>query len=103
MLRTARQISIFAFVFGSCYGGIVALFPAISRRLLRRPQCQRHHRCDVHQPAPDAGVSPRAVGAGVFRQNNKRHREGRLRASLGGASHRTARQCRPPYENFFPS
>jgi MFS family permease len=27
---TAWQISIFAFVFGSCYGGIVALFPAIN-------------------------------------------------------------------------
>ena len=27
---TARQISISAFVFGSCYGGIVALFPAIN-------------------------------------------------------------------------
>jgi len=30
MSANAWQISIFAFVFGSCYGGVVALFPAIA-------------------------------------------------------------------------
>jgi hypothetical protein len=78
------------FVFGSCYGGIVALFPAISRRLLRRPQCQRHHQCVYTNPPPTPACRP-ASSARTF---SGRAVSGIARAACGltSAARRTERQ-----------
>jgi hypothetical protein len=68
-------------------------------------RCRLNVHCEraLRNPSPTPACRPRCR-RGRFRQNNKRHREGRrLRANLGGASHRTTRQCRPPCENFFQS
>jgi hypothetical protein len=42
------QLAIFALVFGSCWGGFVALYPVTDGRLFWRTQRQRHHWYPVH-------------------------------------------------------